>query len=449
MINMTAILDELDLAGAGPRVPGDGPVLDRRSCRRTARAVLPFRRADRRLDRRGRPGRGGRVPRVLRPRLPDPRCDPPRHPGRDGVARRPAPVGEHRAGTARRSAHDPAGRAEPVRVNARAATGVGPHTGPGRRVRRARERRPCLPGRCVVRVLASRVPPVRAMARPRRRAGAPRRARPPARRAWRRAALLGARGADRRAERESARGGAGRRRAHRGTGRDRRRRAEDGAARAPRPTTGGRGRRRPRGHAAFQRRAGARPRRHEPAAALPKLPARRLERAAELRRPARRAHRGVGAGRGGPRPRSAPALCVHDLRDRRHARAPRSPHRLSRLPRRAGPGRQGLGGVPRRPVEHALDVVEGRAPGFRDSVTGVAAWTPDRMESQERWPGGHPMHLDITLDQLGPLRPTRALGRWRTPVAGLYVSGAGTNPSGGILGTPGRAAARAVLRDDP
>jgi phytoene dehydrogenase-like protein len=100
-------------------------------------------------------------------------------------------------------------------------------------------------------------------------------------------------------------------------------------------------------------------------------------------------------------------------------------------------------------VEHALDEVESRAPGFRDSITGVEAWTPDRMESQERWPGGHPMHLDITLDQLGPLRPTRALGRWCTPVAGLYVSGAGTNPSGGILGTPGRGAARALLRDDP
>jgi phytoene dehydrogenase-like protein len=100
-------------------------------------------------------------------------------------------------------------------------------------------------------------------------------------------------------------------------------------------------------------------------------------------------------------------------------------------------------------VEHALDVVEIRAPGFRASITGVAAWTPDRMEAQERWPGGHPMHLDITLDQLGPFRPSRALGRWRTPIAGLYVSGAGTNPSGGILGTPGRGAARALLRDDP
>ena len=31
----------------------------------------------------------------------------------------------------------------------------------------------------------------------------------------------------------------------------------------------------------------------------------------------------------------------------------------------------------------------------------------------------------------------------------LDLAGAGTNPSGGILGTPGRGAARAVLHDDP
>ena len=98
-------------------------------------------------------------------------------------------------------------------------------------------------------------------------------------------------------------------------------------------------------------------------------------------------------------------------------------------------------------VERSLSTMEERAPGFRATVQGVSAWTPDEMERVERWPGGHPMHLDIALDQLGPLRPTRALGGWRTPVAGLYVSGAGTNPSGGISGVPGRGAARALLSD--
>ena len=57
------------------------------------------------------------------------------------------------------------------------------------------------------------------------------------------------------------------------------------------------------------------------------------------------------------------------------------------------------------------------------------------------------MHLDIALDQLGPLRPTRRLGGHRTPVAGLYLSGAGTSPAGGIVGTPGKLAAKALLAD--
>ena len=98
-------------------------------------------------------------------------------------------------------------------------------------------------------------------------------------------------------------------------------------------------------------------------------------------------------------------------------------------------------------VERALSTLEERAPGFGAGIRGVATWTPDEMERVERWPGGHPMHLDIAFDQLGPFRPTRRLGRHRTPVAGLYLSGAGTNPSGGVSGTPGRRAAMALLSD--
>jgi phytoene dehydrogenase-like protein len=108
------------------------------------------------------------------------------------------------------------------------------------------------------------------------------------------------------------------------------------------------------------------------------------------------------------------------------------------------------GGWPARQgefVERALDAVEARAPGFRASIRGVNPFTPDQMNEGGRWPGAHPMHLDIAMDQLGPLRPTRRLGDHRTPVRGLYVSGAGTNPSGGIVGTPGKRAAIALLKD--
>jgi len=98
-------------------------------------------------------------------------------------------------------------------------------------------------------------------------------------------------------------------------------------------------------------------------------------------------------------------------------------------------------------VERCLQRVEQRAPGFRNTIIGVEAFTPLDMERTGMWPGAHPMHLDITLDQLGIFRPTRRLSGHRTPVEGLYISGAGTNPTGGIAGTPGRMAANALLQD--
>ena len=117
----------------------------------------------------------------------------------------------------------------------------------------------------------------------------------------------------------------------------------------------------------------------------------------------------------------------------------------------AAPSRVAGGWPARRDefVERCLEVVEDRAPGFRSSIVGVATHTPDEMERGGRWPGAHPMYLDIALDQLGPFRPTRRLGGHRTPVEGLYLSGAGTGPTGGIAGTPGRAAALALLHDTP
>lgn len=97
-------------------------------------------------------------------------------------------------------------------------------------------------------------------------------------------------------------------------------------------------------------------------------------------------------------------------------------------------------------AERMIDTVEARAPGFRATITGRSVRTPELMARELRWPGAHPMYLDVSLDQIGPLRPTRGLSRHRTPVGGLFISGAGTAPVGGIAGSPGRAAARALLR---
>jgi len=96
-------------------------------------------------------------------------------------------------------------------------------------------------------------------------------------------------------------------------------------------------------------------------------------------------------------------------------------------------------------ADRMVATVEARAPDFTASVVGRSVRTPELMQRELRWPGAHPMYLDLGLHQSGPLRPTPALARHLTPVPGMVISGAGTHPVGGIAGTPGRAAARALL----
>lgn len=91
--------------------------------------------------------------------------------------------------------------------------------------------------------------------------------------------------------------------------------------------------------------------------------------------------------------------------------------------------------------------VEQHAPGSRSSITARTVRMPTLMAEELRWPGAHPMHLDISLDQLAFLRPTRALSGHVVPgVAGLFTCGASTAPVGGIACSSGRAAALEVLK---
>jgi phytoene dehydrogenase-like protein len=48
-------------------------------------------------------------------------------------------------------------------------------------------------------------------------------------------------------------------------------------------------------------------------------------------------------------------------------------------------------------------------------------------------------------DQIFFMRPVPGWARYRTPVPGLYLCGAATHPGGGVMGAPGRNAARAIL----
>jgi beta-carotene ketolase (CrtO type) len=57
----------------------------------------------------------------------------------------------------------------------------------------------------------------------------------------------------------------------------------------------------------------------------------------------------------------------------------------------------------------------------------------------------NPNHVEMSLGQLLWLRPSPSLSGYRTPIGGLFLTGAGTHPGGGVTGRPGRNAAAAVL----
>ena len=61
--------------------------------------------------------------------------------------------------------------------------------------------------------------------------------------------------------------------------------------------------------------------------------------------------------------------------------------------------------------------------------------------------GGHALHGEMSPDQLFMNRPVRGYADYRTPIAGLYLCGAGTHPGGGVSGANGRNCATEALRD--
>jgi phytoene dehydrogenase-like protein len=69
------------------------------------------------------------------------------------------------------------------------------------------------------------------------------------------------------------------------------------------------------------------------------------------------------------------------------------------------------------------------------------------LEARFNSPHGNVYHVDPLLFRFGPLRPAMGFGAYKTPVPGLYLSGAGTHPTGGLCGLPGKLAAQALLRE--
>ena len=80
---------------------------------------------------------------------------------------------------------------------------------------------------------------------------------------------------------------------------------------------------------------------------------------------------------------------------------------------------------------------------------GAGPTGADALELEETYglTGGHPFHGEPSLDQLFLARPLLGWARYRAPIAGLYLCGAGAHPGGGVTGGPGANAAREILKD--
>lgn len=93
-------------------------------------------------------------------------------------------------------------------------------------------------------------------------------------------------------------------------------------------------------------------------------------------------------------------------------------------------------------VARVLATLAEHAPNVPGSVLGAQALVPADLERVFGLTGGDIFH--------GAILPQQCFGNrfdYRTPLPGLYLCGSGARPGGGVMGAPGRNAARVVLAD--
>lgn len=96
-------------------------------------------------------------------------------------------------------------------------------------------------------------------------------------------------------------------------------------------------------------------------------------------------------------------------------------------------------------ADRVLDKLADYAPNLKHSILARRVESPAELGDRLGAYKGNYYHLDMTLDQMIFLRPLPELANYKTPIQGLYLTGAGTHPGGSISGMPGRNCARVFL----
>ena len=98
-------------------------------------------------------------------------------------------------------------------------------------------------------------------------------------------------------------------------------------------------------------------------------------------------------------------------------------------------------------AQSVFAVIDEYAPSFSSSILHYEVLTPPDLEAEFGLSGGNIFHTAMGLDQLWWLRPVKGWARYRAPVKGLYLCGAGMHPGGGVMGSPGKNCADVVGYD--
>ncbi|KAL9327054.1 hypothetical protein ACSQ67_007699 [Phaseolus vulgaris] len=98
-------------------------------------------------------------------------------------------------------------------------------------------------------------------------------------------------------------------------------------------------------------------------------------------------------------------------------------------------------------AQKCFTLIDEYAPGFSTSVIGYDMLTPPDLERVIGLTGGNIFHGAMGLDSLFLMRPAKGWSNYKTPLQGLYLCGSGAHPGGGVMGAPGRNAARLALQD--
>jgi phytoene dehydrogenase-like protein len=98
-------------------------------------------------------------------------------------------------------------------------------------------------------------------------------------------------------------------------------------------------------------------------------------------------------------------------------------------------------------ADNILEVLYRYAPNMRGKIIDRFIQSPLDLERRLALPRGNVMHVEMSFDQMFFFRPLPELASYRTPVRGLYMTGASMHPGGGVFGASGYNTARVVLSD--